>query len=312
MAMLMMSKYAGRYVDPETWRRELLEAIPDLDFRLWPEVGDPEAIEMVLADFAPPGFLRSLPNLKLVSYLGYGVDNLFKDPELPAKVPITRISGAGIADQVAQYVLLYLLRRHRLLDHYDNLQRRRRWDPTRPKRNNEVVVGVLGLGTLGTKVASILAEIGLPVIGWSRTLKRIDGIECLAGEEALADVLGRSDYIVCVLPLTPATHHILKRETFALCKRGAYLINVGRGGHVADFDLIEAVDSGLLSGATLDVCELEPLPEGHPIWGHPRITVTPHVAAFFVDDGIAEAAENYRRLKRGEQIPHTVDRAVGY
>jgi glyoxylate/hydroxypyruvate reductase A len=312
MAILMMSKYTEHYVDPEKWRDALTRSIPDLDFRVWPDVGDYESIEMVLADFAPPGLLRQLPNLKLISYLGYGVDALFEDPELPKTVPMTRIGGPGIAAQVTQYVILYLLRHHRLVSTYERQQARAIWQPIEPFDSREVHVGVLGLGRIGGYAARSLASLDFRVLGWSRTAKDIPGVRCFHGTDSLASVLERSDYVVCVLPLTRATRNIINAETIAAVKRGAYLINVGRGGQIVERDLLDALEAGYLSGAALDVFEVEPLPADSPFWAHPKVTITPHVAAFSVDDGVAEAAENYRRIRAGRPFDNLVDPELEY
>ena len=312
MAILMMSKYTEHYVDPERWRRALAKQIPDLDFRVWPDVGDYESIEMVLADFAPPGLLKQFPNLKLISYLGYGVDALFKDPELPKTVAITRIGSLGIAVQVTQYVVLYLLRHHRLLPTYERQQAQTVWQPIEPLDSRRVHVGVLGLGQIGRHTAQTLGMLDFRVVGWSRTAKDIPGVACFHGAESLSTVLEQSDYVVCALPLTPETRNIINAQTIAAMKHDAYLINVGRGGQIVERDLLKAVNAGHLSGAALDVFEIEPLPSDSPLWTHPKVTITPHVAAFSVDDGIAQAVENYRRLRAGEPLSYLVDPELEY
>ena len=236
---------------------------------------------------------------------------LHKDPELP-KVSITRITNPGITKQISQYVLLYLLRQHRMLDTYLSQQLEKKWVPTPPPRTEETTVAILGLGRLGVDIADYLISLGFPVVGWSRTSKQYDGVDCYWGDDALPEVLRRSDYVVCTLPLTPATKGIINKDTLKFFRKGAHLINVGRGAQVVEKDLVDAIDSGRLSSATLDVFEAEPLPEDSPLWRHPKVTVTPHVAAFFVDDGISEAAKNYRRIKSGVPVPDTIDFELRY
>jgi glyoxylate/hydroxypyruvate reductase len=265
---------------PERWGKALTSLMPDLDFRVWPEVGDPAEIDVALVWKPPRGELRRYPNLKAILLLGAGVDAMIADDSLPMDVPMARMVDPSLTRGMTEYVLLAVLRHHRLFDHYARVQREGRWDYIFPPQASERRVGVMGLGVLGADAARTLAAYGFPVAGWSRTPKELAGIECFAGEAGFGPFLARTDILVCLVPLTPATAGILNAETFARLPKGAVVINVGRGGHLVEEDLIPALDSGQLAGATLDVFREEPLPPEHPFWRHPKILVTPHVASW--------------------------------
>jgi glyoxylate/hydroxypyruvate reductase len=311
MALLFSSKGD----DPSRWRAELGARLPDLEFRVWPDqIGDPLEIEYALAWRPKPGALRAYPNLKAIFSLGAGVDHLFRDPELPAGVPVVRLVDKALTRNMTEYVLHWVLHHHRGFRQYAKLQRRGEWrtlpipDPPERKR-----IGIMGLGVLGSAVARALLGLGFTVAGWSRTSKHIDGVESFAAEAGLAPFLGRLDVLVCLLPLTPETDGIIDRQTFSTLPAGAYLINVARGGHVIEDDLLAALDSGHLAGATLDVFRQEPLPEDHPFWGHPSVVVTPHVASQTDPRSAAdEVAANIRRIRAGEPPINIADPAKGY
>lgn len=309
MALLLIS--AGD--NGEEWRRAFDRLVPDLDFRVWPDIGEVDDIEMALAWRAPPGSLADLPNLRCIASLGQGVDHLFADPDLPEGVPIVRLVDDSMRRQMTAYVLAAVLRRLCRMEGYAALQRQRRWQPLDAYDPAECRVGVLGLGALGGDVAEKLAALGFRVSGWSRTAKDIAGVDGFAGRDALDDFLRDCDMVCCLLPLTPDTRGILDARVFAAMKRGAYLINTARGGHVVETDLVAALDSGQISGATLDVFAAEPLPPGHPLWDHPKVTITPHASAVTLVGACAEQlAETYRRLRAGEPLLNTVDRARQY
>jgi glyoxylate/hydroxypyruvate reductase A len=307
----MVSRYP-EYLDPAKWRRNLALQIEGLDFRVWPDVGKNEDILLVLADFAPPGLFRSLRNLRCICKLGAGMDALFEDPDLPEIVPIVRLQDPTIASQVVEYIVLYVLSRHRHLEIYRRQQLERTWHPIPTRVTSEVIISLLGMGRIGAKAAEIFQRLGFAVKGWSRTAKKIAGVECLFGEGTLTDVIGDADYVICALPLTPETRGICDRRFFEAMKPGAWFINVGRGGHVNEVDLQTALESRQLAGATLDVFSTEPLPKNHPLWAHPKVTITPHVANFWLDGGIDEVAQLYRRLLAGCSPQNVVDKSLGY
>jgi glyoxylate/hydroxypyruvate reductase len=299
--------------DPaEAWRKALLAELPELDFRIWPEVGDPAAIDLALVWQPPPGELARYPNLRAILSLGAGIDGLLAQPGLP-DVPIARMVDPSFTRTMTEYVVLATLRHHRQFDHFEREQRAARWSYAFPPQAADRRVGVMGLGVLGSAAAASLAAHGFPVAGWSREAKQLSGIESFAGRAGLPAFLARTDILVCLLPLTRDTAGILNAATFACLPRGAYLINVARGAHLVEADLITALDSDQLAGATLDVFREEPLPAHHPLWRHPNVLITPHVASYASPLTAAEGvAANIRRAGAGQPLLHQVDRARGY
>ncbi len=297
----------------DEWRAALAELLPGVELRIWPDVGDPAEIEMALAWKAPPGALAALPNLRCICSLGQGVDHLFAHGDLPEGVAVVRLVDESMRRQMSAYALAAVLRRHRLMADYAALQAERRWTALAAPDPAETRVGVMGLGALGSDLARKLAALEFRVAGWSRTRKELANVETFAGREGLAPFLADCDIVCCLLPLTPETRGILNAETFALMKEGAYLVNVARGGHLVEADLIAALRAGRLSGATLDVFETEPLPPESPLWSEPGVTVTPHISAVTLVRSCApQVAENYRRLRAGEPLLNRVDPTRGY
>ena len=300
--------------DWQGWRTRLGEALGEkIDIRPWADHGNPRDVEIALAWKPPPGALASLPNLKLIVSLGMGVDHLLIHPDLPPAVPIVRIIDTGLVGQMSEYAIYWALRHHRDIDGYMELQRRKQWEEIPFTDTALRRVGILGLGEIGADTARKFAMLGFPTAGWSRTPRKIDGVECLHGADGLPALLARSDILIDVLPMTPQTANILDARAFAHLPKGAYFINMARGGHVVDADLLAALDSGHLAGATLDVFHVEPLPTDHPYWTHPKIRVTPHVAGPTNPRTAAESvAENVRRLRAGRPLVNLIDRAAGY
>ncbi|SRR6266851_1248626 len=295
------------------WKAELERHLGDLDFRIYPEIGDPAEIAMAIVWKPPHGVLATLPNLRLIASLGAGVDHILEDPALPPHVPIMRLVDPHMVVAMSEYVLAQVLRLHRQDLVYLGQQRAAVWEEQRQPNAGERRVGVLGLGQFGADAALKLRALGFDVAGWSRRPKATDGIATFHGEAGFAPFLARSEILICLLPLTPATENILNAATFALMPRGAMIVNVGRGGHLAEDDLIPALDSGQLGGAVLDVFRTEPLPAEHPFWRHPRIIMTPHVAAATnPPTAAAIVADNIKRLREGRPLLHLVDPALQY
>ena len=309
MGFLIVSPEGGA----ETWKQRLLALDPKLDLRVWPETGPVEEVVFAMVWNHPPGALAGLPNLQCIASMGAGVDHVLRDPDLPAGVPITRVVDRSLVRSMTEYILLAVLHHFRGWDRYQRSQQARRWEPKVPPPVNQVGVGVMGLGQLGGDAALHLVELGFRVSGWSRRPKQLHGVQCFAGPKERRQFLAQCDMLICLLPLTQETRGILGAELFAQLPRGAYVINVGRGGHLVDDDLLAAVDSGQLSGACLDVFHEEPLPADHPFWGHPRIRVTPHVSSITNADAVApQILANYRRLKAGRPLQHLVVRDREY
>jgi glyoxylate/hydroxypyruvate reductase A len=294
------------------WARRFADEAPDVPFRIWPDVGDPMQVRYLAAWTIPAGLVETLPNLEVLFCVGAGIDQLDLS-QVPGSVPVVRMVEPGLVAGMVEFVTLAVLALHRDWPAYGAQQRERKWQALRVARACERRVGVMGLGVLGQAVLEKLHEFGFACAGWSRSSHRLEGIECHAGEEALAAFLARIDILVNLLPLTPATRGILARPLFAALPRGAAVINVGRGRHLVGDDLIAALDAGQLAAAILDVTDPEPLPPEHPFWTHPRIVVTPHIAAETQPESSADVViHNIRRHQRGEPLVGVVDRERGY
>jgi glyoxylate/hydroxypyruvate reductase len=295
------------------WRPLLARLMPEHEIRYWPEIGDKAAIEYALVWQPEPGLLASLPNLKLIFGLGAGVDHLLRDPALPTGVPIVRLVDPYMTDAMSEYVALSVLRLHRQDLDYLAQQRAGVWEEREQKNAAECPVGILGFGTLGQDAGRKLKVLGFDVAGWSRGPKDILGFATYAGEGGFDALLARSEILVCLLPLTAETTGILNAATFARLPRGAGIVNVGRGGHLVEADLIPALNGGQLSGAVLDVVREEPLAGDHPFWHHPRIILTPHIAAeTHPPTAAAIIREAIRRCEAGLPVANQVDPARGY
>lgn len=301
--------------DPErgaVWSRIFAERAPDLDFHVWPETGDPAAVEYLVAWEPPRELMKTFPRLKVLFSSGAGVDHIDLSA-VPGEVVVARMVEPGIVDGMLEYVTLAVLALHRNLLDYLGQQAAAMWQPLAVVPAARRRVGVMGLGVLGLAVLERLGAFGYVRHGWSRTAKNIPGVGCYTGTETLDLFLGQCDILICLLPLTEATRGILDRRLFAALPRGAALINVGRGGHLVQQDLLDALDTGQLSAAILDVCEPEPLPAAHPFWRHPRILLTPHIASMTQPETAALVLiDNIRRHQRGEPLRDLVDRRKGY
>jgi glyoxylate/hydroxypyruvate reductase A len=301
-------------VEPaEAWVAAFAELDPGLEVVVWPDVADPEAVTAALVANPPPGLLASLPNLAMIASLPAGLDHLFRDPELPPGVPITRSMPPDGDPVMTETVVLHVLRHHRQLPQYLAQQRRREWKKLPQPSPAERGVGILGIGTLGRPAAEALVAMGFDVAGWSRSHKAIDGVRSYVGDDELDAFLARTDILVSMLPTTAATTGLLDAGALARLPQGAAVVNVGRGPVLDAAALLAALDSGHLSGATLDVFDVEPLPEDDPLWAHERVTVMPHVATSTNPRrAAAVVVENLRRLGAGEPLVNLVDRDAGY
>lgn len=304
--------YKADPVRGREWQKLFAERAPHLEFRLWPDVGDPEAVRY-LAMWEPPDNLANrFPNLELAFSIGAGVDQ-FDLNTIPTHVPLLRMQEPGIATTMQEYVAMAVLALHRNLIDYIGQQRSATWQALRVRPASQCRVGILGLGQLGTAVAQRLTGLGFACQGWGRTRRQLEGVECFAGDAELTKFLAGSEILVCLLPLTDHTRGILDAELFAQLPRGASLINVGRGPHLVAADLLAALDSGQLSAAVLDVFDPEPPPADHPLWRHPRVLMTPHVASMTQPEGAVETVlDNIARHGDGRELLGVVDRSRGY
>ena len=295
------------------WLAELRRHIPELEMRVDPEIGNPKDIDAALVWKPPTGLLASLPNLRMIVSLGAGVDHLLEDATLPRHVPIVRLVDPYMTEAMSEYVLTQVLRLHRQDFAYRAQQQEHVWRELPQPNASERRVGVLGLGELGSDAARKLAVFGFPVAGWSRSQRRLPGIESYHGPEGLRALARRCDILVCLLPLTRETEGILDASLFAAMPKGAAVVNAARGRHMVEADLLAALESGQLSAAVLDVFSEEPLPPAHPFWRHPKVIVTPHAAAAtHAPTAAAGVAENLRRLTAGRPLINVVDLARGY
>lgn len=295
---------------------------PDIDLRLWPETGRIEDIDFAVLWKHPPDLLDQLPALRAVSSLGAGIEHLINDPTLPDKLPVGRLSGPRLAADMAGWLVARVIAHWRDFDRFNALQRQQRWEPWAPTRPPRI--GLLGTGRMGRAAARAFKALEIPVTGYRRGQNRgldrgehdddaLADLEIVSGRPALIELAARVDYLICLLPLTPATRSILDAELFAAMSPGSVVANVGRGAQLDEDALLAALGRGRPAAALLDVFADEPPAPGHPFWGHPRISMTPHCSAITSD---AEAAtlmiESYRRVRSGLPPLGAVDRRSGY
>ena len=304
---------------PARWKQRFNEVCGDR--RVWLVAerggGDPADVHYAAVWKPAPGELSAFANLRVIFNLGAGVDALIADKTLP-KVPLVRVVVGDLTARMTEYVVLHVLTHHRQEPYLRESQRAKRWAPKFQWPAAAVSVGVLGLGALGADAADVLKRIGFRVTGWSNSPKRIDGIECLHGEPQLETFLKRTDILVCLLPLTPDTRHILNRDLFSKLSRTGPLgapvvINAGRGGLQNEADILACLDDGTLGAVSLDVFAQEPLPAESPFWTHPKVVLTPHNAADTDPDEISKyVARQIASFEAGRPLDNLVDPARGY
>ncbi|EON14688.1 MULTISPECIES: glyoxylate/hydroxypyruvate reductase A [Pandoraea] len=294
------------------WARLFAERAPEAGFRMWPDVGDARDVRY-LAAWKPPEDLHSLlPNVEVVFSTGAGIDQ-FDLSLIPAHVPVVRMVEPGIIEGMVEYVTQAVLTLHRDIFAYARQQAAREWTELTVVPAGERRVGVLGLGMLGQAVLAELRRFGFDCAGWSRTPREVEGVNCYAGYASLNAFLARTDYLICLLPLTATTRGILDKRLLSGLPRGASLINVGRGGHLNQYDLLALLDSGHLANAILDVTDPEPLPASHPLWAHPNVRITPHIASATRPETAVEVVlDNLRRHRDGLPMIGQIDRSQGY
>ncbi len=308
--------FSSQNDDAGEWREAMAKEMPDQDFRVWTpdgkDVGDPAEIDYALVGGPGEGALKDFPNLKAIFSLGAGVNHLV-GRDLPEGVPVVRLKDPCMILGMSEYVAYWVLHYHRHFGDYAGMTAEKHWQqlPQTGARNRRV--GIMGLGVMGLDAVAKLRPFGFDICGWSRSAKALDGVETFHGKDGLGPFLKATEILVCLLPLTPETTGIINADTLSQLPRGAALINAARGPHVVDEDLIRALDSGHIAAATLDVFHTEPLPQDHPFWAHPKITVTPHVASLTVAETAAKAiAENIERMEKGGKPEPIVDPETGY
>jgi glyoxylate/hydroxypyruvate reductase A len=304
------------HVGPEErgqlWQAEFQRALPEVDFRNWPDLGDPANIRYLVAWKLTDELIASLPALEVLFSIGAGVDQLDLS-RVPGHVRIVRMIEPGITTTMAQYVAAAALALHREFPFYREAQARGEWSPRPTLLCEERSVGVMGLGELGKASLAMLAPLGFRLRGWNRSARLIDGVQCFAGAGELDAFLAGTDILVCLLPLTDETRGILSADLFAKLPQGARLVNAARGGHLIEADLLAALETGQLSAAVLDVAQVEPLPGDHPFRSDPRVLITPHIAGVTrIETAVHSLIENVRGDLAGEALPGEVDRKRGY
>lgn len=312
MAVAMLNTLEHR----DDWADAVRALAPELDIRVWPELGALEDITHAIVCHPPEGVLAKLPNLKAMHSLWAGIDHVTKDKAMPWSVPLIRMVDHSLSQGMKDYVTGHVYRYHLQMPAFEALQATRTWRQEVPPLVEERSVGIMGIGVLGADIARQLAGLGFKVSGWSRSKKDIPGVTCFAGDNGLEGFLKGTEILVLLLPNTSATADIINDKTLRLLPKGAAIINAGRGTLIDDDALIGALDSGHISGATLDVFKTEPLPQDHPYWRHPQVVVTPHVAA---ETRISTASQvlvkNIRHLEAGGSIADiegVVDPKAGY
>ena len=297
----------------QAWKEALLKADPGLEIYTYDEDHDPDQITMAMVWKPPHGALSRYPGLKALASFGAGVDFLFEDKSLPAGVPITRVVDPYLAADMSEFVIGVILAQLKNLLVFKAVQPESKWLPMEYRRISEVTVGIMGLGELGSRLADDLVRFGFKVRGWARSQKSLEGVSCFMGNKEFTSFLSGTELLVCLLPLTPDTRGILNKELFLKLPSGSYIINVARGGHLVEEDLVQYIDQGHLSGAFLDVFAQEPLPEDHPFWKHSKIDMSPHIASVSdVNSVVPQLLENYRRLQKGEPLKNLVSATRGY
>lgn len=301
----------------QDWLTGIKQRLPQANIREW-QPGDDRPADYALAWRPPQEMLANRRQLKAVFALGAGVDAILEQERqhpgtLPAGVPLLRLEDTGMAQQMQEYALSYVLRYFRRFDEYQLLQQQQKWQPLDPHQQDNFTIGILGAGVLGKSVAQKLVEFGFNVRCWSRRPKHIDGAQSFSGTEQRTAFLDGVKLLINLLPNTPETAGILNHRLFAFLAPGAYLINIARGAHLVEDDLLQALAQGKIAAATLDVFVNEPLSPAHPFWRHPRVTMTPHIAAITLpEQAMDQIAANIRALEAGQTPAGVVDVQLGY
>ena len=300
--------FAG--LSPDPWIQGLQQALPQTNVSAWAPGAAPADHAIVWAP--PQQFIDEQSGLQTLFNIGAGVDALLQ-LKLPPSLKVVRLDDAGMSVQMAEYVCHAVIRHFREFDGYDADTQAGKWSYRKPRSRADFAVGVMGLGVLGERVAKALQVFEFPVNGYSRSAKDLPGIRCFSGPQGLSDFLQATRVLVNLMPLTPETENILNKDTLSQLQTGGYVINVARGKHLVEDELIALIDSGHLTGATLDVFRTEPLPADHPFWQHPKITVTPHTSARTLrEESIVQIVGKIQALQRGEPINGVVDPQRGY
>ena len=295
------------------WKGILQKELPDHRVEVYPDVQDANAVQFLLCWKPEPGLIAKFPNLKVIQSLGAGVDHIFESHTIDPSILVSKIADHQLTHDMWEHVLSIVLLDMKNIPLYQKQQNEKIWKPKKYKRFQEVTAGILGLGVIGSYTAKQFAGLGFKVCGWSRNEKEIEGVESFVGAKGLENVCQKSDYLVNILPLTKATEGILNQDLFKKMKPSSFLINVGRGKHLIEDELIRSLDSGEIRGASLDVFVEEPLPESHPFWSDARILITPHIASLtYMDTVYPQIVENIKRMEANQPLLNRVSTENGY
>lgn len=297
----------------ELWETALNKRLPNTQIAIYPNNKAIKNAPFILCWKPEQDQFRAFPNLKVIQSLGAGVDHIFDTNPIPKGAKVVRLIDERLTVDMWEFTLAATMNYIKDFRLYAQQEQEKNWTPHQYKTIPETTVSIMGLGQIGGYVAAQFAKLGFKTQGWSNSKKRIRKVKTYAGQAELPKLLAKTDVLINILPLTPQTTGILNKENLQLLKKGAYIINVGRGGHLVENDLPNLIDSEQLSGATLDVFAQEPLPQNHPFWTHPKITVTPHIASLTnIESAINQVVENYQRMEKGEALLNEVSADKGY
>jgi glyoxylate/hydroxypyruvate reductase len=296
----------------EEWQQKLSELLPETKVEVYPDVENPNDVEFIATWKPHVGYINEFPNLKVVQSVGAGIDHLLHTP-IPENIKVTRIVDPALKQDMFEHVLACVMASMKKLMHYQQNQFDKKWEPTVYKSINETTITILGLGEIGKLVAEKLIAVGFKVKGWSNSKKEISGLSSFSGQSELKSALSDSDFIVNILPLTKETEGILNQHFFELCSDNTVLINVGRGAHLVEDDLLKAIEKSKIAEAYLDVFKEEPLPTTHPFWADKHVFATPHIASITnANTALQQVADNYGNMKSDKVLLNQVSLKRGY
>ncbi|WP_299619272.1 glyoxylate/hydroxypyruvate reductase A [uncultured Tenacibaculum sp.] len=299
--------------DPKPWQEALQAKLPNATIEIYPNVTDPKAITFALCWKPESNILAKFPNVKVVQSVGASVEHIIQSQDLASDCVVTRIVDDRLSKDLFEFVLTGILSHIKRFADYQKAQKEKQWQQKPYKTIQNTSIGILGLGKIGTHVATKLAQVGFTVKAWSRSEKTLENVSCFHGNEGLINTLKNTDILINILPLTSAIENILNLKHLSQLNKNGYLINVGRGEHLVENDLLTLLNNQHLSGALLDVFRTEPLPEDHPFWKHENITITPHIAAITnIETASDIVVSNYKSLSNGKEFINVVSIQKGY
>ena len=295
------------------WSIVLREELPNETIELYPSISDYNDVELLICWKPYHGLIAQFPNLKAIQSLGAGVDHVFEDNVIDTHIQISKLVDDQLKQDMWEHVLCVVLSDMKNLTRYQDQQKLKKWKKKGYKSIKDITIGILGLGTIGGYVAHQFGALGFNVLGWSNSQKEIENVTAFVGKDGIQSLCNQSDYLINILPLTIDTRGILNKDLFSFMKKGSFLINVGRGKHLVENELIPALDSGQIRGAALDVFDIEPLPETHEFWTNPSIQITPHIASLTNMESVyPQVVENIKRLNSGSPLMNCIDMEKGY